>query len=65
MVDETEKIDKTIAETIAQLAANYKFAQESSEKAKIEKEAEEFMKDVSNNDEDEEKWKEMYNGLKE
>jgi len=63
MVDETEKIDKTIAETIAQLAANHKLAQEPSEKAKIEKEAKEFIKDVSNNDEDEEKWQNMYEGL--
>ena len=62
---EDNKIDETTAETIAQLAANHKLAQESAERAKIEKEAKEFIDDVSNNDAEKEKWQKMYDSMKE
>ncbi|HJX50153.1 MAG TPA: hypothetical protein VJ438_01690 [Candidatus Nanoarchaeia archaeon] len=61
---EDEKIDPTIAETIAQLATNYKLSQKPSEKAKIEKQAREFIKDISVDEADKEKWTAMYNEMK-
>ncbi len=61
---EDEKVDLTTAETIAQLASNYKLAQEKAEKAKIEKQAKELIKDVAIDEADEEKWTKMFDEMK-
>lgn len=64
MVTEEEETRESITETIAQLASNYKLAQETSEKAKIEKEAKEFIESVAKGKDEEKEYSAMYNEIK-
>ena len=65
MVTEEEETRGSIADTIAQLAANYKLAQKPNEKAKIEKEAKEFIKSVAKGSDEKKEYLKMYNDMKE
>ena len=64
MVTEEEETRGSIADTIAQLASNYKVA-EASEKAKLEKEAKEFIKSVAKGEDEVKEYTDMYNEMKE
>jgi len=64
MVTEDEETRETIATTIAQLGANYKLATSSKEKAKIEKEAKNFVKTVAKGEDEVAEYTKMYNEMK-
>ena len=64
MVTEEEETRGSIADTIAQLGSNYKLASEASEKTRIDKEAEEFIKSVAKGDDEVKEYTDMYNEIK-
>jgi len=64
MVTEDEETRESIIETIAQLASNYKLSQKKAEKAKIEKEAKGFIKDVAKGEDEQKEYLAMYNEMK-
>jgi hypothetical protein len=64
MATEEEETRESITETIAQLASNYKLAQKTSEKTKIEKEAKNFIKSVAKGSDEEKEYSAMYNEMK-
>ena len=64
MVTEDEETRQSITETIAQLATNHKLSQKKAEKAKIEKEAKEFIKSVAKGEDEEKEYLAMYNEMK-
>lgn len=64
MVTEDEETRGSIADTIAQLASNYKLASESSEKAKIEKEAKAFIESIAKGEDEKKEYLAMYNEIK-
>lgn len=51
---------ENIAETIAQLAANYKLAQDFSEKAKLKKQAKEFVESVAKGEDEKKEYMAMF-----
>ena len=65
MVTEEEETRQTIAETIAQLAKNYELAQDSTEKARLKKEAIEFIESVAKGEDEKEEYLAMFNEIKE
>ena len=64
MVTEEEETRGSIADTIAQLGSNYKLASEPNEKAKIDKEAKEFIKSIAKGDDEVKEYTDMYNEIK-
>lgn len=64
MATEDEETRGSIIETIAQLATNYKLSQKSFEKAKIEKQAKEFVKSVAKGEDEEKEYLAMYDEMK-
>ena len=65
MATEEEETRSSIADTIAQLASNYKLSQNSTEKAKIEKEAKDFIEDIANGEDEVKEYLAMYKEIKE
>ena len=63
MVTEEEETRGSIADTIAQLAANYKLA-ERNERVKLEKEAKDFIKSVAKGEDEIKEYTDMYNEMK-
>ena len=64
MATEDEETRGTIAETIAQLASNYKVAEGDSDRGMIDDEAEKFIGSVANGDDEVKEYLEMYNEIK-
>jgi len=65
MVTEEEETRGSIADTIAQLATNYKLAQEASDKAKIQKEIKEFIESVAKGEDEVKEYTAMFDEMKE
>ncbi len=63
MVTEEQETRESIIETIAQLASNYKVSKVN-ERAKIEKEAKEFIESVAKGQDEIKEYTEMYNEMK-
>ena len=64
MATEEEETRGTLADTIAQLASNYKLAQGEAERAEIDKQAKKFIESVAKGEDEIKEYTEMYNEIK-
>jgi len=64
VVTEEEETRGSIADTIAQLASNYKLAQGDSDRARIDDEAKEFIESIAKGDDEVKEYTDMYNEIK-
>lgn len=64
MATEEEETRGNISDTIAQIASNYKIAQDAGERKKADKEAKEFIETVAKGEDEVEEYTKMYEEMK-